>query len=209
MKPSFAVISKYSSAMLALKGERWEYIMAFALAVGLALFLAISIIVNVYQLTQLIVASNRNISALAKYQQAVKADSTKARSFQIRQANLFQTSQVVTTTGSGQFYLVGVDYSSSNPRKSRVIIRNNSGEEGVYTIGEKLPEGAIVLNIGIDNVTLLHNGRFEQFTLDWEKIDSGNSGKEPEKSPIKIIIPYGNTLEPNLYHKVNDESYKQ
>lgn len=54
---------------------------------------------------------------------------------------------------------------SPNDKDSQVILRNEEGEEKIYSSGDSLPAGAIIKRISKEGVVILHNGVLESLSL--------------------------------------------
>ncbi|MGQ3889489.1 type II secretion system protein N [Legionella sp. CNM-1927-20] len=60
--------------------------------------------------------------------------------------------------------LVGIMF-SLNPEASQVIIKDTTGEERSYLVGDTLPGGAVVKRINENGVVVLYNGSLESLSL--------------------------------------------
>jgi hypothetical protein len=81
---------------------------------------------------------------------------------------LFGTAPIVTT--NSHFTLLGIEYSNHgrSPAKAIISSDDSNGNSDIYRVGDKLPQGAMVNDIGTDHVVLLYNGSLEKIYLQWE-----------------------------------------
>ncbi|WP_419420970.1 type II secretion system protein N [Legionella sp. D16C41] len=61
--------------------------------------------------------------------------------------------------------IVGIMFSSSNPKDSHVLARDAAGEERNFVVGDALPGGAVVKRINKNGIVVLYNGSLESLSL--------------------------------------------
>ena len=187
MKLGITGIRDLNKSFLAMRNERWQYLLAFGLVITLVILFTSSILLNIYQITMLVISTTQEISAIHQYQAKNKTNSFTPVTTNVNDWHLFGSSPVVVTNGN--FHLIGIEYSYYDSSRAKAIISDNSGEEGIYRVGDKLPQGAIIEKIEPQKVTVLFNGTLMALPLKWEDEENILHNKNPKSNIDAISTP--------------------
>jgi hypothetical protein len=192
MKPG---IARLRDLLLAMRRERWHSIFVLGVVIVLAILLASSIVLNLYQITTLAITSNQEKKTIHQYQQKIKIDTATPDAVNMADWHLFGSPPVVTTVASGNFTLIGIEYSYLDPANAKAIISNNSGDEGIYRVGDQLPQGGgIIEKIESKQVTLLFNGTLEVLAISWDDEKNIQHTPDPQSAADELTHPQNNSL---------------
>lgn len=181
MRPVMDWMRDLNSDLISVRREDWQYIFAFGLDIILMILFAFSIVMNFYQISRLVVTSNHEIAAIQDTQHKITNSAVSPELTNIHEWHLFGSlPQIVTTIASGNFSLIGIEYPFLDPSSAKAIISYNSGDEGIYRVGDQLPQGAIIKKIEPQQVTLLVNGAIEILPLKWDYNDTTGAAANPQ-----------------------------
>lgn len=111
----------------------------------------------------------RQSSKTIQPQQKINNKVTKEQDYQFRPSSLFGIylpKQDYTTIKKTRLdvNLVGILFSKKS-KQSQVLISSGNNEAKLYTVGEELPQGAVIKKITPLEVIILYNGDLERLTL--------------------------------------------
>src|SRR5438132_760114 len=113
-------IRDLNSSLLAMRSERWQYLFTFGVVISLAIFFASSVILNSYQITMLAISSSKEIAEIHQYHHEVKLETIKPETTNVSNWHLFGSPPAaVTTITSGNFNLIGIEYSYIEPSRTK------------------------------------------------------------------------------------------
>lgn len=209
MKKSLANLNDVRDAVFALRNERWEYLLALAVTVVITILFIISFFTNLIEVTQLGISSQRNISSLKQYQHTLK-DGISTNTVKVAETELFGDMPTATANrSSGKYQLLGLEYSYKNPDKGFAIISDRGGPEGIYRIGDKLPDGSKVQRIEPDGVTIQRMGKRTKLVMDWSDSTSTSNITTATPNSLSNAAKPAKTTGPKTISKPNPEAAKR
>lgn len=152
--------------------QGWEYVVTLIALCVMSLLLFYTLLSNAYKFNSLREEANKNVLQINELIQVLQNTLKTPKAVEGSKSgdkNTLLGSPVVT---SSHFTLAGIQYDKSSNNAKALIIEDVGGEGGktygIYTIGEKLPKGAVVKAIGANQVILFYNGNVERLTL-WDE----------------------------------------
>lgn len=149
--------------------ERRDYLLAQAAVLILALFFLYSLISQIANISSIAATSKQQLAKMTAFNNRNLAIRAIPSDNEINNWYLFGGSASAGDS-SATYALLGIVFSKSNASEKKAIISTNTGVSELYTVGDKLPQGAIIKSIETDKVILINNGREQKLTLRWDPI---------------------------------------
>lgn len=158
---------KMSNTIMALRTERWSYIIALIIVAALILLVVINTVFNLFDMAKQAVVSQREISSIISLHTQIKPDLNIKRT-NISDLALFGTAPSgVEAATNTNFTLLGIQYSPSHPDMAKAII-NTGSNDGIFGVGDKLNSNVSIDQITPDTVFITQNGIKQKLSITWE-----------------------------------------
>lgn len=165
-------VNQMASTIMALRGERWSYLLALLAVIVLLILVASSTLLNLYGIAALAVTTQQEVKSITQLHTLVKKDTETGKKTKLSDLALFGNAQTeIGAVTNSNYNLLGIEYSDSDPTHAKAIINSGSGDDQIYTVGDKLSQNTVIDSITPNSVILMRNGVKEKLSLSWE----GNS----------------------------------